>query len=275
MSCLGRVFSILLVTLLTLSSLIMVQSAFAQTPTPSLVPIPKPSVPEFTLELADHSYDVPARTTSTTDPYTGKTTTYTSPAYHVQNLTIDVIFRKQYYPATINGYQTTLYYDITTKPHYTEDWYGPYDKGWFPAKTNSEYTTISFSRIDYPSEGEVDFRVQAYLGYHYNYEDYSHIQPIPQSSFSSSASDWSNTQTINLADGSVSVSTSPTPNPTPSPSATLSSIIPTSPIDSNSVDSNLIVVPIAVAVLAILFIFLLLYVRHLKRSIAKPDNSTL
>lgn len=177
--------------------------------------IPKPSVPEFTLKLADHSYDVPERTTSTTDPYTGKTTTHTSPAYHVQNLTIDIIFRNQDFPSTINGYSAVLYYDIAIKPHFIEDWYGPYDKGWFPAQTDSEFTTISFPRSEYPDEAKLDFRAQAYLGYHYNYTDYSHIQPIPQSSFASSASDWSNTQTI-----TISKSQTPTPSPAATPSPT-------------------------------------------------------
>jgi len=174
--------------------------------------ISKPSVPEFTLKLADHSYDVPERTTSTFDPYTGKTTAQTLPSCHVQNLTIDIIFRNQNFPSTINGYSTILYYDIAIKPPFTQDWYGPYDKGWFPAQTNSEYTTISFPRSDYPDEGQLDFRAQAYLGYHYSYVDYSHIQPIPQSSFACSASDWSETQTITIGE-----SQSPTPSPTTTP----------------------------------------------------------
>jgi hypothetical protein len=160
--------------------------------------IPTPSVPEFTLKLADHSYDVPESTTSTFDPYTGKTVPHTSPSYHVQNLTIDIIFRNQQYPSTIDGNQAVLYYDIAIKPHYTEDWYGPYDKGWFPAQTDSEFTTISFPRIEYPDEAKLDFRAQVYLGYHYDYVDYSHIQPFFGSSFACSASDWSETQTITI-----------------------------------------------------------------------------
>lgn len=204
--------TLLLITALAVSSLIAANLALAS------VTYTTPSVPEFTLKLADHSYDVLERTTSTFDPYTGKTTTQTLPAYHVQNLTIDIIFRNQNFPSTINGYSTVLYYDIAIKPHFTQDWDGPYDKGWFPAQMNSEYTTISFPLSDYPDEGQVDFRAQVYLGYHYSYVDYSHIQPIPQSSFASSASDWSDTQTITISKSQApapSPATTSTPDPTP------------------------------------------------------------
>ena len=142
------------------------------TPSPSETPtqhtsIPEPSVPEFTLTLADHS-------------------------------TVDMIFRNQQFPATIDGNPTVLYYDIAIKPHSIEDWWGPYDKGWFPAQTDSEFTTISFPRGEFPGEARLDFRAQVYLGYHYSYVDYSHIQPFHQSSFACSASDWSETQTITI-----------------------------------------------------------------------------
>jgi hypothetical protein len=66
--------TLLLITVLAVSSLIMVSSAFAQS-------ITKPSVPEFTLVLVDSSYDVP--TTYSIDPYTGENVTHNG--YHVED----------------------------------------------------------------------------------------------------------------------------------------------------------------------------------------------
>ena len=83
MSCLGRVLSILLVTLLTLSGLIMVEFVSAQA-------IPKPSVPEFTLKYVDNSYDVPP--TYGTDAYTGRTIIIQA-GYYVQNISIEFIIK--------------------------------------------------------------------------------------------------------------------------------------------------------------------------------------
>ncbi len=85
-------FSLLFVVILAVSSLIIVESATAQS-------IPKPSVPEFTLKYVDHSYDVPPTTTTTIDPYTGKQTQATQPGYRVENKTLDVIIKNQNFTA--------------------------------------------------------------------------------------------------------------------------------------------------------------------------------
>lgn len=84
----NKALTIALILTLALPSLIMLRSAYAQT-------IPKPTVPEFTVEIADRSYDVPQTTTSYTDPYTGKTTTQIQPGYHVANRTIEVKINNQ------------------------------------------------------------------------------------------------------------------------------------------------------------------------------------
>ena len=63
MSGTSKGFSLPLVVILAVSSLIMVESAFAQS-------IPKPSVPEFTLKYVDNSHNV--LPIYGVDPYTGK-----------------------------------------------------------------------------------------------------------------------------------------------------------------------------------------------------------
>ncbi len=66
----SKTVALMLFTLLVLSGLVKVGSVFAQS-------IPRPSIPEFTLKLVAHPYDVPDKTTTTIDEYTGKETTTT------------------------------------------------------------------------------------------------------------------------------------------------------------------------------------------------------
>jgi hypothetical protein len=72
MSSITKGLSLLFVVIITVSSLIMVESANAQSTS-------KPSVPEFTIETVSSPYDVPSTTTTTIDPYTGKETVTTQP----------------------------------------------------------------------------------------------------------------------------------------------------------------------------------------------------
>ena len=77
--------TLLLIGVLVLSSLVMVETAFAQS-------IPTPSVPEFTVKYVDNSYDVPP--TYGTDQYTGQTIIIQD-GYHVDNRSIQFIIKNQ------------------------------------------------------------------------------------------------------------------------------------------------------------------------------------
>ena len=101
----SKLATLLLVAVLAVSSLIMVSSAFAESSTPS--------VPEFTLKYADYSYDVPPKTTTSTDPYTNETITTTIPGRHVENKTIE---------ATINNNIGASYYNFRYKGRYEDEW---------------------------------------------------------------------------------------------------------------------------------------------------------
>ncbi len=156
------------------------------TPSPSEEPtepasIPTPSVPEFTVELVDTSYDVP--TTYSTDPYTGETVTHEG--YHVESRTIIVKIKNQpfvpYYDAsrerTIN-----FYFNIRIKGHFTEDWnelYSP-EGHYIRPDSGAEYTVRTYvsgtstyaidtgsKRIEFPANATVDFQVEAMIGYIY------------------------------------------------------------------------------------------------------------
>ena len=223
----GRIskgFSLLFVVILAVSSLIMVESAFAQS-------IPKPSVPEFTLKIVDHSYDVPTTTTTTTDPYTGKQTITTHPGYHVEDRRIEVTIKNQQFtPYSIDS--KNLYYYISYKGHFEDEWhyypstsYSRNSNPNFILQSNSEYTTPPEFKA--PSEGQMDFRVQAQIGYYNETKIFIAIPgaPFSEYTFIGELSGWSNTQTITIPTGSISTSTpnptSPTTsasqNPTPTP----------------------------------------------------------
>lgn len=159
--------------------------------------LPTPSVPEFTIELADHSYDIP--TTYSTDPYTGENVTH--PGYHADNKTIDITIKNQPFVAPINltnlYYDINLYYNIRVKGHFEENWTDLYHisnntpQNSLPRQSASENTVISIPQ-DYPAGDQVDFQVEAVI---------ATAHPFISSSFgywSWETSGWSNTQTITI-----------------------------------------------------------------------------
>ena len=267
-----RGLALALVLILAASSLMMAESTFAQS-------IPKPSVPEFTLKYVDKSYDVPPKTTTTTDPYNGKITTINIPGYHVKNFTIEVSIKNQPFPSTINGNKSSLWYDVQIKGHYGGDWSDQYPSSimsptilpW-PTQARSGYTFLSFP-ASYRKGDEIDFQVKAILGYQYSYDTYfygqqPHIAPLRINDFIHEESCWSNTQTITIPDGSTSTSI---PNPTsPTTLAPTSTLTPTSP-DAIGNSGNLITLPlniliviIAALVLLAVTLSVLLFIRHRK-----------
>ena len=134
MGSIGKGFSLLLVVILAVSSLMMVESASAQS-------IPKPSVPEFTLKYVDNSYDVPPMTTSSTDPYTGKVTFTTIPGYHVENKSVEITIKNQPFTSYLNenGSRVWLFYYVAVKGHF-ENWSYHLDANyWLKQKLSESY----------------------------------------------------------------------------------------------------------------------------------------
>jgi hypothetical protein len=84
-----KLAAFLLIVSLTASSLIMIESASAQS-------IPKPSIPEFTLKLVEHLYDLPP--VYEIDQFTGKNVTVREGA-HYQWQTLDFIIENQQVPS--------------------------------------------------------------------------------------------------------------------------------------------------------------------------------
>jgi hypothetical protein len=214
MFSIGKSLALILILIMAISSLslLMVKPANAQTPTPTPYPTTFSStlaIPEFTIRLADHSYDVPPTTTTTTDPYTGKQITTTQAGYHVENKTIDITITNQPHISVFapEEYAISLYYDIRFKGHFGDNWtelYG-YDEEenlLLPA-TNSTYTSISIPQSNYPSDAQVDFQTRVINGTFTSYPRYTIF-----GYWTYQASGWSNTQTIIIPATSTS---SPTP----------------------------------------------------------------
>ena len=231
MGSISKGLSLLLLTVLVVSSLMMIEPAYAQS-------IPQLSSPQFTVKFVDRSYDVPKTTWTTTDPFNGQQVTKSSGGNHITNRTIDFTITNQpFTPISLNNRTTVqiynsilLYYSIQSKGHF---------EGWVelngderiyklvPAST-SQFTPITVvldptnpPYYDIPAGGQEDFRVKAIAGYYNQGDDFM----APATFMNLTESEWSNTQTITLPTGSVSISPNPfstMPNygPTSSPSPT-------------------------------------------------------
>lgn len=140
---------LLLITVLALSSLVMVNSASAQ------------SIPEFTISLEAHPYDVP--TTYGVDEYTGENITIEE-GYHVRNESI--VFTIENQP------MSNLFFNIRSKGHFGDDWteryhYDKSSPGDLVPQSNTFGNTMISIPVGYPVNGaEIDFQVQA-VAYHY------------------------------------------------------------------------------------------------------------
>ncbi len=220
-------FTLVLVLVLALSSLMMVRSDYASaqsttptpppvtpssspalsptpTPTPSIPTptpfIPKPAVPEFTVKLI-HSF-----------PEENKTT-------------IELTIKNQPFDKNNTNHYSFVYnVRISTDG---ENWTDLYDaEDGYPYQSNSDYTVLSYVLGEiayYPSEdyplapstkvgvlptsGQVDFQVEAMIGYRTRSWEFIGGQVLPYV-FEGERSGWSSAQTLTISDA-------PTPSPSP------------------------------------------------------------
>jgi hypothetical protein len=268
-------FSLLFVTILAVSSLMTVENALSQT-------IPKPSVPEFTLLVNDHSYDVPP--SGHVNLNTGQFEKHEG--FYMKNGSIELSIKNQPFTSfsDSNGYQINLYYSIRVKAHGTNNWhYFPTDnpEEYVHADT-STYTTrvfkYSMNNFEYrsgaffdystfPSNGRVDFQVEAFIGYlNATAEEYfQHLNEIHNSS-STQENDFvleyvgqsSNLSSIQTAAIPAYAFTSPNPTVAPTSSTTGST--------GNPISLPLNTLFVAVAVFLAIIALILLLVRRRSKS---------
>jgi hypothetical protein len=214
MGNMGKSLALMLMLMMAISSLtmLMVKPVNAES-------IPKPSVPQFTIKYVDDSYDVPSKTNSTINPYTGKTETTIIPGYHVSNFTVHVIIKNQpFNTVTVDGNQVNLFFAVRYKGHFGTDWIEQYPDtqhmdtygyDYLPVLQSSSGETLIICPGNYPNDAQVDFQVMALQGYFSKY--YTHVPLLVYTwVFTGQKSDWSNTQTITIP----SASAAPSPTPT-------------------------------------------------------------
>jgi len=225
-------FSLLFVIMLAVLSLMTIESVFAQS-------ISKPSVPEFTVAVDDHSYYEPATTPSYyTDPYTGEKHLLTEgqDGYPVQNGTIDLTVNTQKFDSYYDSadHLIRLYYRVAYKGHFEPGWnYYPHYSGFYG--NESQYFQASISGTnevrfgfghfsfyygednpvppsfgDIKEGGKIDFKVEALIGYSNRSEYATPMGLKSYDAYIGESSGWSNTQTLTISD-------SPTPSPEPQP----------------------------------------------------------
>jgi hypothetical protein len=221
-----KTITMVLTLTLILTSVNLLENTSAQS-------IAKPSAPKFTLKYIDNSYDVPPTSTSTTDPYTGKIVTSTTPGYRVENKVIEITITNQWFApySDSEGKIIDLSYNVRFKGHFgdesswEEPFYKPIRNGIYGFtkqihQSNSGYTVISVPS-DFRVGDVVDFQVQTLEGFYTPWEPL----PVPMgtSQFTGLSSDWSSTQTISIGATSTSVSPSPDPTITPTPTMMITS----------------------------------------------------
>jgi hypothetical protein len=274
MGFIGKGFSLLLVVILAISSLMMVEPTFAQTPTASPFPIPTPSVPEFSVQLVGPPYLKP--TTYQLDQSTGQIVA--NIGYSNEYSAVELTIKNQ--PLVFDYSNVHLigafgfYYNIQIKPHSSSgDWidiYHAWDYG-YGVPSNSEYTNLSFSIEGQMGVGvlagtQLDVQVQAMIGSigrQYNPNSSSQIDMYPYV-FIGKTSAWSSTQTISIPANIPLSSPSPTSSLNPSTMPTSSETTTDSTDNLISVPLSTLIVVVAVFLAIIAVLALLLFRRNRK-----------
>ena len=205
MSGTSKGFSLLLIVILAASSLIIFESANAQTP----------STPIFSVNTANGFNVTP--TTYSIDSYTGANITNLGYTIATFNVTL-----------TIQNTQPTTAYLLEVKGHYSSNWYNPniddYNITAFASsgsqtvinlygnnETASDSNQIFLNYdghwgINVPFGGQLDFRLQSISGN-------IGARVFGGSIYVGNVSDWSAVQTVTVTNFSPSASASPNPTP--------------------------------------------------------------
>jgi hypothetical protein len=233
-----------------------------------------PSTPTFTVNLVNNSYITPVTTSSSTDQYTNKTTVTQTGGQYVKNYTIVLNITNQALPSAFDGSKYSIYYSIRFMPHFAQD--GPYDQygllsscnnslapdptdaavtqyfaNVIPKQSDGQYTIFSIDGNYYNQSDQIDFKVKAVVGHTFNLWQEGYVVTIPggyrdlgpvssPAITEDSEGDWSPSQTL-LVDY----------NP---PTNANNSLIPA--------NSGLMFALIAVAVVGVVLISVLVYVRR-------------
>ncbi len=209
----------------------------------STLAIVTPSVPQFTISFEAHPYYVPP--VYGTDPYTGANITV-SPGYTVNNQSMVFTIKNQAFtPYTDeNGTAITLTYVIRGKGHFENNW-KEFER--IEALPGSDYTEVSYGydgnnipNIGFvPNGGQVDYQVEARIGY------YTFLHQDCVTVFTGQTSGWSPTTTL-----TIGKSQTPTPSPTMWPTTFQTATPIPSPSPGGETQTGIGLVEIVVLVIA-------------------------
>jgi len=202
-----RVYLFLIVVLIILS-IILVESAFAQ-------PVPKPSVPEFSIVPVGPPFDIPP-----TYSFNSRTGLFdANEGYHIQYSTVNIIIKNQLFSNQSSN--DNLYYNVRIRPHNYPDsyWQEIFYAGsdGYPVQTLANYTTIPIAVEGSQAIGPIistgattNIEVEAMIG-HIGRNNTMIPYPYPYVFFGET-SGWSNTQTVTLPP-KAALTVSPSPSP--------------------------------------------------------------
>jgi hypothetical protein len=204
-----KTLTLILILTMTVPNLMMIKPTVAQS-------IPKPSVPEFTIEPVGPSFDIPP-----TYYFNSSTGLFdTNDGYHIQFSAVKIIIKNQ--PFSNQSVGDNLYYNVRMKPHNYADsyWIELFSAGadGYPIQTSANYTTIpiaiegtqALGRI-IPTGATTDIQVEAMIG-HIGRNNTMIPYPYPYVFFGET-SGWSNIQTVTLPPKNA-FTVSPSPSPT-------------------------------------------------------------
>jgi hypothetical protein len=217
----SKSWALLLVAVLTVSSLLMVASAFAQS-------IPKPSVPEFTLQLED-------------------------------NWWVRVIVQNQ--PIIPNGHDSAwIFYATRYKWHESTNWYptesisndGKY-VGEMGTSGTTEWvisTNSFYELLGMTTSHQLDYQILAINGYKNTTLPYDGppigVEPGDYPVVIVNTSGWSNTQTITIPE-----SQTPMPSPATTPTSPPTSSPPPTPYSGAQLTEQEIIIGVAIIAVVI------------------------
>jgi hypothetical protein len=201
----SKLATLLLITVLAASSLIIISSVFAQS-------ITKPSIPEFTAEYVDNSYDIAP--TYTTDPYTNNKVIQTY-GDHVDNRTVVITIKNEpFTPFTdSDGNTINMFYNVRYKGSFGQYWtrvYGvermvsnydiPDNKYGYKIQDYGSQNTVVLIKSP-PSQGQMDIQVEALQGYTNRTGEGHIIFDVVWYTFYGEESGWSDIQTLTIGYG--------------------------------------------------------------------------
>jgi hypothetical protein len=273
----GKRFTLVFVLVLASSSLIMVKPEFAlaQVTTPTPIPQASPSSSPTSSPTPTPTPSIPTPTPFIPKPAVPEFTVKLNNSLAEANETrIELTIKNQPFDVN-NAYHYSFVYNVRISTD-CENWTDLYDaEDGYPYQSNSDYTVLSYvlgeiayyPREDYPlapstkvgvlpTSGQVDFQVEAMIGYRKRSWEFIGGQMLPYV-FEGERSGWSNTQTLTIPDSS-------TPSPSPA-----SSIEPTQSTEPQQTEPfpKLPIVTASIAIVAVVAVSVLFYFKKRRRTL--------